>query len=686
MANELEEQKKETPILSQKTYENGWTPDYNEGTPKVNARNAKWEEAMDQRSREWEEKHAQDKAKTREEYAKNGIDYPTYAPPGSKESDLMQKIGGINMLGRAAEQGQKAQDAIENVDIPRYKGITFKDLMNDPRFEGKRDALLANAIGTAGANALLGFSKKDSQYNSRLGEYNNAQMANYANMQAEKDQRALNANLDALDAANAQKIAMEASLADTMANTYIERYKATEDAKTKQEVLKEMLDNSDALFKDIGDDDEKIINLATYMGLLSGDFSLSARLIQKYAPQFLEKFDSFMNKMTKGQWGHTVGGDNPPDDQPAWVKNYTTDSNGNIVTYGGNTLTPDELVDDTNNKKYMSFNAGGGKTIVLKKGEVAFNLQNQDKLLDALMESPNLDDDQRIELYKFAMDVPLSLEDISKVKKAIADKKKTKEAKLKQEEEEKKRVENQLKDLQNLRDSYKSLGKLTPEELDKELDKYNNVTIVDPSAQGIYNDLRKDAKNGKANGEINLTLNTTNPKVSTQDKIDNLERIRNNYAKWLNDETSTRIEDNLVVLKYNRDYKEPMAKGTRNFIQDNHVGEGIRRWIDDDGNYVFQDTYANSPTTQKVSKMTLNDDQMKWNLKNAITLSSLEYLATLVPGTEIDKIKSAFKDTGCYKYLKALYNDKAFANAVKTDKGWEIGYKDFRKNFEELEE
>lgn len=685
-----EEKKTDAPILAQKTYEEGWTPDEKSSTPQIRSRDLNWEEAADQRSREWEQKHAQDKAKIREEYAKNGIDYPTYAPPGSSEAKLMETIGGINMLGRAAEQGQKAQDVIENTNVPKYKGITFKDLMNDPAFEGKRDALLSNAIASAGANALLGFSKKDSQYDSRLGQYNDAMIQNYANMQAEKDQRALGANLDALEAANAQKIAMEASLADTMANTYIERYKSAQDAETKKQVLNKMLEDADEIFSSLGEGEEadkKLLNLATLMGLYSGDFSLSARLIQKYAPQLIHTFEELVAQLTGKPFGG-AGGDTPPSEKPAWLNGYNVDASGNIVTYKGNIVDPNDLKDGIDNGKYMSFNAGGGKNVVIKKGEVAFSLKEQDALLDMLADSPNLSDEDIYNLYKFAIDVPITVEDTSKAKAKIAEKKRERAAREKEKEDYEKYVADQYTALQKLRDD----ANIKSEDLLKKLEKLGTEDdMVDPMAKSLYHNQMIRAKGGIAENDINVIEKNTS--WSSGQKADKYERIKNTQGQYLSEQQMKRLDNLIADAIHRRDVLDPIEKKTNETLWKDtgykDVGGSTGWEILPNGNFSYiwnKGGPAPFKTPLYPASMDMSNSQFHKLFNSIVYQTTPEEIVRNTPGATLDEKLDNFKSSALFKSMQGFARNGTLEKAANA-KTWnkkDYANRELYNNYETL--
>lgn len=480
---------------------------YTPPTPQVPPKKT-WEQKQAEKTAEHEKKIQDWKDSAKNDYVQTPVNYPQSEMPSTRAEDTESVIDKINFTQKGAEQGDVARQAIENAKLPKYKRITLKDIMNDPQFEGKRDSLIANALGTALGSGLARTGGTDLGVKSALQEYNDTQAQNYAEMQADKDNRALDAGVSPIETLNAQQVAMEATLADTVANAYIERYKAAEDAETKRVVLEQMLEDSDRIFTELAknkDGDERIINLATLMGLYSGDFSLTSRLIQKYAPQLIDVVERAVKKLT----GQDTGDEDPEkkNDLPQWVidGNYDTDGKGNLVTFGGNTATPEEVKDD---KKYRIFNAGMGKSVVIKKGE-AYGYKKEDELLNQLMESPNLTDDDVIELYKFGVNRPLSVEDISKAREAVRDRRNEQKAKEKAEQDAAQAESDFVKSVQAIRDN----TNLTPQQ------KLDKLKELDPSVTQnetylkLYDTQIKEAEKGVAQDKLNAEVKDAQKKL-----------------------------------------------------------------------------------------------------------------------------------------------------------------------------
>ena len=468
-----------------------------------------WEQKQAEKTAEHEKRIQDWKDSAKNDYVQTPVNYPKSEMPSTRAEDTENVVDKINFTQKGAEQGDTARQAIENAKLPKYKRITLKDILNDPQFEGKRDSLIANAIGTALGSGLARTGGTDLGVKSALQENNDTQAQNYAEMQAEKDKRALEAGVAPIETLNAQQVAMEATLADTVANAYIERYKATEDAETKRVVLEQMLEDSDRIFNELIEKgeagDEQIINLATLMGLYSGDFSLTSRLIQKYAPQLIDVVERAVKKLT----GQDTGDEDPEkkNDLPQWVidGNYNTDGKGNLVTFGGNTATPEEIKDD---KKYRIFNAGMGKSVVLKEGE-AYGYKKEDELLNQLMDSPNLTDDDVIDLYKFGVNRPLSVEDISKAKEAVAARRREQRLQEKGEAAAAQAESDFVKSVQAIRDN----TNLTPQQKLDKLKALDSSVTTNETYLKLYDTQIKEAEKGIAQEKLNAEVKDAQKKL-----------------------------------------------------------------------------------------------------------------------------------------------------------------------------
>lgn len=236
------------------------------------------------------------------------------------------------------EQGKVANQAIQNAEMPRYKPMTIRDIVSNPEYEGIRDYLIADRVSSALSQGMGRLGGVDLGIESQADKYNDEQLEAYSERVADRDKRALNAQLDALEAGNAQQVALETSLADTIANTYIQRYKSEQDAITKRKVLEQMLADSDTLFGGLlgGENgDEKVLNLATLMGLYSGDFSITTDLIRKYAPSLMASAEQFIADITGKPFGNA---------QPRNNNTGVTDYNSKtIATIDGVNYTSETL-------------------------------------------------------------------------------------------------------------------------------------------------------------------------------------------------------------------------------------------------------------------------------------------------------------------------------------------------------
>ena len=449
----------------------------------------------------------------RQAYNKPTPEYPTNTMPTETEDELQKAIDGIDFTKKGAEAGATASQSIQDAEMPKYKRATFKDILFDPQFEGKRDSLLANAIGTALGSGIARIGGTDLGVKSALQQYNEAQAQNYAQMQADKDQRALEADIASRETMNAQKVAMEARLADTVADRYIKEYNATEDAKIKKEVLNQMSKDSE-LWANLGDKEK--LDLAAYMGIVSGNYSLTDLLIQKYAPNMLDMLDALMDKLTNGEWSKLRGKkptntDNPdsPTEEPQ--KKKITNSLGQVIT--------EEDFSDPNKKyRIVQVPLGMGKyeTVMLpgflddRKTIESF----YDNVADMIVNNHNLTPDDAREIMK-------EIERDWYVPYAISQAKGSIEKKLKEKEEKEKAnakaetaaataESNFINALQGIRDN----TKLTPQQRLDKLNALDPSVTQDPVYTNLYNTQLKMAQEGLAKEEFDRKVATANKTLS----------------------------------------------------------------------------------------------------------------------------------------------------------------------------
>lgn len=201
----------------------------------------------------------------------------SYNPRGAYERSLQRNLNNNvpNTTQTVQPIGQETAEQIQNV-VPRNSVKTYKDIMADPQFKGKRGAYVVDTLG--GTLAALGSRKKE---DTAMNQMNRVLENQYAQDLADVNTRAKNAQIEPLEAANKQRTDLELRLADTVANSYLERYKAAQDTETKRQVLLQMIKDKD-LWASL-DFDEKLDTIM-YMRSLGAQSSVLDMLMQQYLP------------------------------------------------------------------------------------------------------------------------------------------------------------------------------------------------------------------------------------------------------------------------------------------------------------------------------------------------------------------------------------------------------------------
>lgn len=226
-------------------------------------------------------------------------------------------------LEKADELGKAANQTIQNAEIPKWKRMTINDVLFNPEYEGIRDSIASQAVNARGANFLKGLAGKDGNYTSAIDQYNNQQAQRYSDAVADRDTRALEAQLQADEAANKRDVGAELQREDTYLGRELDRWGLLYDTETKKQVLDRMIGDSKLFAEQMPNPEDRLI-LTAYQQYLSGDATALDSIISVYGPEILEKVPSLLNKA-----GSFFGGDEG--------KSYPD------VTIGGVTYTAEQL-------------------------------------------------------------------------------------------------------------------------------------------------------------------------------------------------------------------------------------------------------------------------------------------------------------------------------------------------------
>lgn len=231
----------------------------------------------------------------------------SFSPKGNFEKSLYKNVEGNvpDVTEGAKKTGQQTAEEIQKV-VPRNSVKTWKDIWNDPQFKGKRGAYLTDTIG--GVLGSLGTGQKSQ---TAMNQMNKVLEDQYATDVADVNTRAKNAQIEPLEAANKQKTDLELRLADTVANSYLERYKAAQDAETKKQILEQMIKDS-SVWSELDFKDK--LDTIMYLRTTAGQGSVLDMMLQEYLPTILgEKKNSGAGNGGGSGTAVDVDGDGTPD-------------------------------------------------------------------------------------------------------------------------------------------------------------------------------------------------------------------------------------------------------------------------------------------------------------------------------------------------------------------------------------
>ena len=216
---------------------------------------------------------------------------------------------GGETLAKADELGLAANQTIQNAEIPKWKRMTINDVLFNPEYEGIRDSIASQAVNARGANFLKGLAGKDGNYTSAIDQYNNQQAQRYSDAVADRDTRALEAQLQADEAANKRDVGAELQKADTYLGRELDRWGLLYDTETKKQVLNRMIEDSKEFDRLVPNPQDRLL-LTAYQQYLSGDATALDSLVSTYGTDLVEKIDG-LYKTIKGYFDGDAGKEYP---------------------------------------------------------------------------------------------------------------------------------------------------------------------------------------------------------------------------------------------------------------------------------------------------------------------------------------------------------------------------------------
>lgn len=599
---------------------------------------------------------------------------------GDKEQDLYQNVASndVDSDTKLQEQGQGKKEAIESV-VPRYDKKTWVGLMTDPNMTWDQKAeLIMNGLGGALSAADTG---QVQQTDKRA--INDTITQQYAENIADRDKRAMNAQIEPLEALNKQQTDVELRLRDTPVSAYIDRYNAEQSAETKKQVL-------EALIKDKGTwsrlSDRQKMDTLSYIQALDGNGSLLGMALQEFGPDVLE----WLKSITKGN-GEESGDTSP------------TPTTRNFTTVGAYEIPDDVLTNPDLKEDYVAIPVGGNKPpLVVRRGTsygVVGPVTNADAkrydeeveaAFNAIMGNDALTPEQKIamardvdgltgknELVFQAKDgverkvrAALGVGDTGKPKPDVSP------ADEKTRKDNAHTVQTEINNIQSLVTS----GNMTPSDAVKKIDalapKMENMEdgtgLIALKAQNLMRDyVMQDIKDYT---ESNAIVPLKNATASLQ----GLERMVKQYADKIAQDPKLSEEVNNLYTKYRyqENYIDPFM---RNVGQDvlktggNSVG-GVEMpsgsWvIGSDGQIWDKSPYNLSGKSTPIDFATYQWDTNKNAKASAITALTRVYdkanpetVKKNMGSVPIEGQGEVFRESPIYKFMENLVKDENFKN------------------------
>ena len=630
---------------------------------------------------------------------------------GDKEKSLYQNVASndVDSDTKLQEQGQGKKEAIESV-VPRYDKKTWKSLMSDPNLSWDQKAeLVLNGLGGALSAGDTGQVQQTDK-----NRINDEITQQYAQNIADRDKRAMNAQIEPLEALNKQQTDLELRMRDTVAGAYIDRYKAAQDATTKQEVLKQLVDDS-TVWTSLTP--KQKIDMLSYIQALDGNGSLLGMAIQMWAPKLFNKFDEWIK-----------GGNNPKDfkiEEGAETRNFTIEEGAetrNFTTVGAYEIPDDVLTNPDRNKDYVAIPVGGNKPpLVVRKGSSygvtgplfkkdiqRFNEENE-AAYEAIMGNDALTPEQKIALarevdgltgknefvYQAQNGVERRVRDALGVGALGKPKPDVSPVEQKARKANAQTVQTEINNIQ----SQVTSGSMTPSDAIKKLDalasKMGNMDdgtgLIALKAQNLMRDcVMQDIKGY-------VESNARNPLKDASTSLRMLEKMVQQYGDKIAQDPKLREKVNNMYTKYRyqENYIDPFMKGVGQDVYKTRRTSGVPgdSWsIGSDGQIWDMDPYNLSGKYKPIDFATYQWDTNKNAKANAIiALTSVydkanpETVKKNMGSVPIEGQGEVFRETPIFKFMENLVKDENFKNkAYAVDKSGAFIHPDMKSMYDKI--
>lgn len=541
----------------------------------------------------------------------------SFTPKGNFEKSLYKNVDGNvpDVTEGAKKTGQQTAEEIQKV-VPRNSVKTWKDVMKDPAFKGKRASYIGDTIG--GVLSSLGTGQKTP---TAMNQMNRVLEDQYATDVADVNTRAKNAQIEPLEAANKQKTDLELRLADTVANSYLERYKAAQDAETKKQILEQMIKDS-SVWSELDFKDK--LDTIMYLRTTAGQGSVLDMMLQEYLPTILgEKKNSGSGK--GGGSGADVDGDGSPDfvDTGDDVTNWTNKTTLGIIGAEGEEtpLTVQGLIDADPAELLETISASGrdAKEVLNELDDALWNADTTGyKLADWQIAGARTDASKTIKKAKKLYD-----EFENDLKKALKGKSNEK--------------------------IYENLLEMGEPENNSFVAKYNEL-VAEYGAKTIED-------------QVN---NIKDMDISAKEKTTMIKQIRRNpnYQSIIstNPELRNWLSDEDIKLTYQTQYGEPLNKEMMSRFSSNYGNKNYSYRVKSNGNIEITKGKKYIGEINPNSALGISNQTNTKNFLSFVAENAAPANVRIMMGSNLspEELNMVFTNSSFYKTLEGVVNNKDF--------------------------
>lgn len=594
-------------------------------------------------------------------YNKPSVTYRTPTQTTDKEEKSNQDLlkDRLNetedLIQRGATEGEKANKALQNVEIPRSKLASFGDILKSDEFKGQRVPYFANAVGTALANSLSGLSGRE--YDSYLKQHNQAMADTYAQNKAARDKAAVDTNIQDIEAGNKAEMGKYVQMSDAMTDAALKRYGLLEDTESKRQMLESIVGDATGKYGvkwgDL-DADEKIA-VMSLMQAYNGDYSMMSLAMEKYGDKVFDFLDRLFNKVGE-KLGVNVGGAEEEEEIPG--------EEGEDITLFDGTIVPRKEY-QSNKDSYVTIPQANGEPVIVKKSSWNIGQEGTASIVNALMNS-SLSDADKIK-YAYMIDNWVSPEKaglngnmfkptVTALQGALTDKGKND------------KIIEQIDSNYGKLDALKSLKKTVEKANNQDLLAYYN------NAVGIAT-VKKDMGDWKNNNSL-----------STEDKINLLDKLETGeYADLIAKDPSLQKSIAMERQGYEirQKYNDPLLNDTNSQVVKDTIDKKGNAWqVTSNGNVAKVKKNKNDKF-DTVKEYDLSSANFVKDTDNSTVMKLMEDLALNSYRATLEKyqanadhtlspkeVKELFKQSSEYTAMTKLLNNAALYDKVSLyDKG-----------------